>query len=154
MSASPPGCLTDERVVDYIDPLPDWQQAICRELRDLIRAADPEVTETIKRTVQPYPASSRDRLCASCGSRTETGCALLSAVGRLTAISFTLSSAASADRLKQAPAGALPPNKAFARPISVIITNTSSAATTPAATRLWLISTSNDFFSWSSRSSR
>ena len=34
--------------------LPDWQQAVCRELRNLIHAADPEVTETIKRTRQPY----------------------------------------------------------------------------------------------------
>ena len=47
-----------------------------------------------------------------------------------------------------------PPNETFARPISVIITNTSSAATTSAATRLWLISTSNDFLTWSSRPSR
>ncbi|MFB4284263.1 MULTISPECIES: DUF1801 domain-containing protein [unclassified Nonomuraea] len=39
---------------DYIAALPDWQQDICRQVRDLIHAADPEVTETIKRTVQPY----------------------------------------------------------------------------------------------------
>jgi hypothetical protein len=38
----------------YIDALPDWQQAICREVRDLVHAADPEVDETIKRRVQPY----------------------------------------------------------------------------------------------------
>lgn len=38
----------------YIDALPDWQQAICREVRDIVHAADPDVTETIKRTVQPY----------------------------------------------------------------------------------------------------
>ena len=44
----------DPRVDDYIDPLPDWQQAICREVRDLVHAADPEVVETIKRTMQPY----------------------------------------------------------------------------------------------------
>ena len=44
----------DPRVDDYIDPLPAWQQAICREVRDLVHAADPEVAETIKRTVQPY----------------------------------------------------------------------------------------------------
>ncbi len=30
------------------------QQAICREVRDLVHAADPEVSETIKRNVQPY----------------------------------------------------------------------------------------------------
>ena len=44
----------DERVDAYIDALPDWQQAICREVRDLVHAADPEVAETIKRTRQPY----------------------------------------------------------------------------------------------------
>ena len=44
----------DRRVDAYIDALPDWQQSICREVRDLVHAADPEVTETIKRTTQPY----------------------------------------------------------------------------------------------------
>ncbi len=44
----------DPRVDAYIDALPDWQQAICREVRDLVHAADPEVSETIKRTSQPY----------------------------------------------------------------------------------------------------
>jgi hypothetical protein len=44
----------DPRVDAYIDALPDWQQAICREVRDLVHAADPEVVETIKRTTQPY----------------------------------------------------------------------------------------------------
>jgi hypothetical protein len=38
----------------YIDALPDWQRAICREVRDLVHAADPDVQETIKRKVQPY----------------------------------------------------------------------------------------------------
>jgi hypothetical protein len=54
MSAPSPSYDTDPRVDDYIDPLPDWQQAICRELRDLIHGADPDISETIKRTVQPY----------------------------------------------------------------------------------------------------
>ncbi len=45
---------TDARVDTYIDALPEWQQAICHEVRDLVHAADPEVVETIKRTVQPY----------------------------------------------------------------------------------------------------
>ena len=44
----------DERVDAYIDALPDWQQAICRQVRDLVHAADPEVSETIKRSRQPY----------------------------------------------------------------------------------------------------
>jgi hypothetical protein len=45
---------TDPRVDDYIDALPDWQQAICHRVRGLVHAADPEVEETIKRSVQPY----------------------------------------------------------------------------------------------------
>ncbi len=44
----------DPRVDAYIDALPPWQQAICQEIRELVHAADPEVVETIKRTVQPY----------------------------------------------------------------------------------------------------
>jgi hypothetical protein len=44
----------DQRVDAYIDALPDWQQAVCREVRDLVHAADAEVVETIKRKVQPY----------------------------------------------------------------------------------------------------
>jgi hypothetical protein len=44
----------DPRVDQYIDALPQWQRRICQELRDLIHAADPEIAETIKRTVQPY----------------------------------------------------------------------------------------------------
>jgi len=45
---------TDPRVDEYINSLPVWQQDICRQVRDLVHAADPEVTETIKRTRQPY----------------------------------------------------------------------------------------------------
>ena len=44
----------DPRVDAYIDALPDWQQAICREVRGLLHEADPEMVETIKRTIQPY----------------------------------------------------------------------------------------------------
>ena len=45
---------TDGRVDDYIGAQPEWQQAICERVRELVHAADPEVTETIKRTRQPY----------------------------------------------------------------------------------------------------
>ena len=45
---------TDPRIDAYIDALPDWQQAICREVRELVHAADEEVVETIKRTNRPY----------------------------------------------------------------------------------------------------
>ena len=44
----------DPRVDAYIEALPDWQQGICREVRDIVHAADADVVETIKRTVQPY----------------------------------------------------------------------------------------------------
>ena len=44
----------DPRVDAYIGALPGWQQAICQQVRELVHAADPEVAETIKRTVQPY----------------------------------------------------------------------------------------------------
>ncbi len=53
MSARP-AYAGDPRVDRYIDALPDWQRQLCRRLRDLIHAADPEITETIKRTVRPY----------------------------------------------------------------------------------------------------
>jgi hypothetical protein len=53
----------DPRVDAYIDGLPDWQQAICREVRDLVHAADPEVAETIKRTNRPYFVL-RGNICA------------------------------------------------------------------------------------------
>lgn len=41
-------------VDDYIARLPTWQQDICTQLREVIWEADPEIEETIKRTVQPY----------------------------------------------------------------------------------------------------
>jgi hypothetical protein len=44
----------DPRVDAYIDALPDWQQAICRQVRDLVHATDVDVIETIKRTDRPY----------------------------------------------------------------------------------------------------
>src|SRR5438046_6613678 len=44
----------DPRVDAYLDSLPDWQRAICRRVRALVHAADPDVVETIKRTNRPY----------------------------------------------------------------------------------------------------
>lgn len=38
----------------YIAALPVWQQELCSDLRALIRQADPEIEETVKRSVQPY----------------------------------------------------------------------------------------------------
>jgi hypothetical protein len=48
------GYEKDPRVDAYIDGLPEWQQRICLQVRDIAHAADPEVEETVKRTVQPY----------------------------------------------------------------------------------------------------
>ncbi len=45
---------TDSRIDDYIATLPGWQQELCRQVRELVHAADAEVSETIKRTRQPY----------------------------------------------------------------------------------------------------
>jgi hypothetical protein len=44
----------DPRVDAYIAAQPEWQQAICQQVRDLVHSVDPEVEETIKRTVRPY----------------------------------------------------------------------------------------------------
>ena len=44
----------DPRVDAYVASLPAWQQELCGELRELIHAVDPEIVETIKRTVRPY----------------------------------------------------------------------------------------------------
>jgi hypothetical protein len=44
----------DPRVDEYIEALSDWQQVICREVRDLVHAVDREVVETIKFGNRPY----------------------------------------------------------------------------------------------------
>lgn len=38
----------------YLANLPEWQRDVCQRLRDLAHQADPELEETVKRTVQPY----------------------------------------------------------------------------------------------------
>ena len=44
----------DSRVDEYISQLPPWQQAVCQQVRQLVHAADPDVEETVKRSVRPY----------------------------------------------------------------------------------------------------
>jgi hypothetical protein len=44
----------DQRIDNYIQNLPLWQQEVCKKLREIIHKADPEVEETIKRTDRPY----------------------------------------------------------------------------------------------------
>jgi hypothetical protein len=46
--------IKDARVDAYLDALPAWQREICSQVRDLVHSVDPDVEETIKRTVQPY----------------------------------------------------------------------------------------------------
>jgi hypothetical protein len=59
---------TDPRVDEYIESLPGWQQDICRTVRDLVHAADPDVIETIKRTRQPY-FTLDGNICALLGAK-------------------------------------------------------------------------------------
>src|SRR5258707_7704542 len=59
---------TDSRIDHYISTLPDWQQDICRRVRDLVHAADPDVVETIKRTRQPY-FTLKGNICALLGAK-------------------------------------------------------------------------------------
>ena len=58
----------DPRVDDYISGLPVWQQAVCQQVRDLVHAVDPEVEETIKRTVRPYFVL-KGNICALMGTK-------------------------------------------------------------------------------------
>jgi len=44
----------DPRVDDYLERLPDWQRETLQQVRDVLHRADPEMAETIKRSVQPY----------------------------------------------------------------------------------------------------
>jgi hypothetical protein len=52
----------------YIRALPEWQQAICRKVRALAHAADPELVETIKRSRQPY-FTIKGNVCALLAAR-------------------------------------------------------------------------------------
>jgi len=46
--------VKDPRVDAFLDRLPDWQRDILSQVRDIVHEADPDVEETIKRSVQPY----------------------------------------------------------------------------------------------------
>jgi hypothetical protein len=60
--------VKDPRVDAYLDGLPPWQREIGQQVRDLVHAADPEVEETIKRTVQPYFVLAGN-ICALFGAK-------------------------------------------------------------------------------------
>src|SRR5215470_5234467 len=59
---------SDHRVDDYIRSLPIWQQKVCRQVRDLVHAADEDVSETIKRTKLPY-FTLDGNICALLGAK-------------------------------------------------------------------------------------
>lgn len=59
---------TDRRIDNYIATLPDWQQAICLQIRKLIHASEPEIEETIKRTDRPY-FTLKGNICALLGTK-------------------------------------------------------------------------------------
>lgn len=52
----------------YIASLPAWQQTVAQKVRDVVHAADPEVQETIKRSVQPYFVLNGN-ICALLGAK-------------------------------------------------------------------------------------
>src|SRR5215471_17485803 len=58
----------DRRVDDYINSLPSWQQKVCREVRDLVHAADAQVNETIKRIKLPN-FTLDGNICALMGTK-------------------------------------------------------------------------------------
>jgi hypothetical protein len=58
----------DRRVDDYIKSLPAWQQQVCQQVRDLVHAADSDVSETIKRTKLPY-FTLEGNICALLGTK-------------------------------------------------------------------------------------
>jgi hypothetical protein len=60
---TPPDYLRHPGVDAYLAALPGWQARLCQDLRDVIHAAIPGVTETIKRGVQPYFVH-RGNVCA------------------------------------------------------------------------------------------
>ena len=59
---------TDPGVDRYIGTLPDWQQEICRRVREVVHAADPAVSETIKRGNRPYFVLDGN-ICALLGAK-------------------------------------------------------------------------------------
>jgi hypothetical protein len=46
--------MRNPRVDEYFATLPEWQQHICKQVRELAHQADPAIQETIKRSILPY----------------------------------------------------------------------------------------------------
>ena len=58
----------DGRVDDYIKSPPSWQRKVCWQVRDLVHAADADVSETIKRSKLPY-FTLDGNICAFLGAK-------------------------------------------------------------------------------------
>lgn len=58
----------DTRIDTYLDTLVEWQRIAARRVRDIVHAADPGVTETIKRTNRPYFVLDGN-ICALLGTK-------------------------------------------------------------------------------------
>jgi len=59
---------TNPAVDDYINSLPQWQQAVCRKVRDLIHKAEPNIVEEIKFKNRPY-FTLKGNVCALLGTK-------------------------------------------------------------------------------------
>jgi hypothetical protein len=55
-------------VDDYISALPEWQQAVCKHIRDLIHQAEPNIVEEIKFKNRPY-FTLAGNVCALLGAK-------------------------------------------------------------------------------------
>lgn len=62
------GYQKDSRVDQYIQALPDWQRPAAERVREIVHTADPAVTETVKRSVQPYFVLDGN-ICALLGTK-------------------------------------------------------------------------------------
>jgi len=60
--------IKDPRIDEYISMLASWQQPIAQKVRDIVHAADPAVSEMIKRSVQPYFVLDGN-ICALLGTK-------------------------------------------------------------------------------------
>jgi len=55
-------------VDDYIATLPDWQQAVCGRVRELVHRAEPNIIEEIKFKDRPY-FTYQGNVCALLGTK-------------------------------------------------------------------------------------
>ena len=78
---------TDQRIDQYIDTLPDWQQHICRQVRDLVHAADADIVETVKFTNRPY-FTLNGNVCALLAAKDHVNVFIYDPIPVVEAVSF------------------------------------------------------------------